>query len=103
VKRAARAGGERGARRAQAAAGECLRPPRNDHRGRSLQRRRATSEPGHSRRSGSTQTFPLWIWSATRNGLPRKVDVLGTLILTCGLIVVATSAVLTRCGNREPP
>lgn len=22
--------------------------------------------------SGSTQTFPLWIWSATRNGLPRR-------------------------------
>jgi len=50
--------------------------------------------------SGSTQTFPLWIWSATRNGLPPQVDVLGTLIFTCGLIVVVTSAVLSRRGNR---
>jgi spermidine/putrescine transport system permease protein len=50
--------------------------------------------------SGSTQTFPLWIWSATRNGLPPQVDVLGTLIFTCGLIVVLTSAVLSRRGNR---
>jgi len=28
------------------------------------------------------------------------VDVLGTLIFTCGLIVVITSAVLSRRGNR---
>jgi spermidine/putrescine transport system permease protein len=50
--------------------------------------------------SGSTQTFPLWIWSATSNGLPPQVDVLGTLIFTCGLIVVVTSALLSRRGNR---
>jgi spermidine/putrescine transport system permease protein len=50
--------------------------------------------------SGSTQTFPLWIWSATRNGLPPQVDVLGTLIFLVGLIIAATSALLGRRGTR---
>jgi spermidine/putrescine transport system permease protein len=50
--------------------------------------------------SGSTQTFPLWIWSATRNGLPPQVDVLGTLIFVAGLIIAATSALLGRRGTR---
>ena len=50
--------------------------------------------------SGSTQTFPLWIWSATRNGLPPQVDVLGTLIFAVGLIIAATSALLSRRGAR---
>jgi spermidine/putrescine transport system permease protein len=50
--------------------------------------------------SGSTQTFPLWIWSATRNGLPPQVDVLGTLIFVAGLVIAATSALLGRRGTR---
>ena len=50
--------------------------------------------------SGSTQTFPLWIWSATRNGLPPQVDVLGTLIFVAGLVIAATSALFGRRGTR---
>jgi spermidine/putrescine transport system permease protein len=50
--------------------------------------------------SGSTQTFPLWIWSATRNGLPPQVDVLGTLIFVFGLLIAAASALLGRRGSR---
>jgi spermidine/putrescine transport system permease protein len=50
--------------------------------------------------SGSTLTFPLWIWSATRNGLPPQVDVLGTLIFAVGLIVAAVSALLGRRSAR---
>ncbi len=50
--------------------------------------------------SGSTLTFPLWIWSATRNGLPPQVDVLGTLIFAVGLLVAAGSALATRRGAR---
>jgi spermidine/putrescine transport system permease protein len=49
--------------------------------------------------SGSTQTFPLWIWSATRNGLPPQVDVLGTLIFVFGLLLAAGSALT---GRRRP-
>jgi spermidine/putrescine transport system permease protein len=50
--------------------------------------------------SGSTQTFPLWIWSATRNGLPPQVDVLGTLIFLFGLIIAVASAIFNRRGSR---
>jgi spermidine/putrescine transport system permease protein len=50
--------------------------------------------------SGSTQTFPLWIWSATRNGLPPQVDVLGTLIFVGGLVIAAASALFGRRGTR---
>lgn len=50
--------------------------------------------------SGSTQTFPLWIWSATRNGLPPQVDVIGTLIFAFGLLVVAGSSVISRRAAR---
>jgi spermidine/putrescine transport system permease protein len=46
--------------------------------------------------SGSTLTFPLWIWSATRNGLPPQVDVLGTLIFLFGLLLVGLSLLLSR-------
>jgi len=49
--------------------------------------------------SGSRQTFPLWIWSATRNGLPPQVDVLGTLIFVGGLILVGAA---TLIGRRRP-
>jgi spermidine/putrescine transport system permease protein len=49
--------------------------------------------------SGSQQTFPLWIWSATRNGLPPQVDVLGTLIFVGGLLVVGAA---TLIGRRRP-
>jgi spermidine/putrescine transport system permease protein len=50
--------------------------------------------------SGSAQTFPLWVWSATRNGLPPQVDVLGTLIFAVGLLIAATMALLGRRSAR---
>ena len=50
--------------------------------------------------SGSTQTFPLWIWGRDPNGLPPQVNVLGTLIFVAGLIIAATSALLGRRGTR---
>jgi spermidine/putrescine transport system permease protein len=46
--------------------------------------------------SGSTLTFPLWIWSATRNGLPPQVDVLGTLIFLFGLLLAGLSLLVGR-------
>ncbi|HEY1702240.1 MAG TPA: ABC transporter permease [Trebonia sp.] len=46
--------------------------------------------------SGSTQTFPLWIWSATRNGLPPQVDVIGTLIFVVGLLCVGLATLISR-------
>lgn len=46
--------------------------------------------------SGPSQTFPLWIWSATRNGLPPQVDVLGTLIFAVGLLAVGGALLASR-------
>jgi spermidine/putrescine transport system permease protein len=46
--------------------------------------------------AGSRQTFPLWIWSATRNGLPPQVDVLGTLIFAGGLLLVGGATLISR-------
>jgi spermidine/putrescine transport system permease protein len=42
--------------------------------------------------SGTTNTFPIWVWSTIRNSLPPQVNVIGTIIfsLAVGLVVVAT-------------
>ncbi len=40
--------------------------------------------------SGQTTTFPLWVYGASRFGVPPEVNVLGTLIfLTAGLAILA--------------
>jgi spermidine/putrescine transport system permease protein len=47
-----------------------------------------------------TQTFPLWIWGATRMGLPPQVNAMGTLIFGAGLLVAAATTLRSRCGAR---
>lgn len=46
--------------------------------------------------SGSFQTFPLWIWGATRSGIPSQVNVMGTLIFALGVALAVGSAVIAR-------
>lgn len=46
--------------------------------------------------SGSTLTFPLWIWGAQKNGLPPQVNVMGTLIFVAGMLLAVGNAVLAR-------
>jgi spermidine/putrescine transport system permease protein len=46
--------------------------------------------------SGTTTTFPLWIWGSTRVGLPPQVNVMGTLIFAVGLLIAVASAVNAR-------
>jgi spermidine/putrescine transport system permease protein len=46
--------------------------------------------------SGSTLTFPLWIWGAQKNGLPPQVNVMGTLIFLAGVLLAAGNAVVAR-------
>ena len=38
--------------------------------------------------AGSTQTFPLWVFGASRLGIPPEVNVLGTLILLVALLFI---------------
>ncbi|BCJ46396.1 ABC transporter permease [Actinoplanes ianthinogenes] len=47
--------------------------------------------------AGTTVTFPLWIWGATRVGLPPQVNVMGTLIFAAGILI----AVITNLRSRS--
>jgi spermidine/putrescine transport system permease protein len=46
--------------------------------------------------AGTTTTFPLWIWGATRVGLPPQVNVMGTLIFLVGVLIAVLSSVRRR-------
>ncbi|WP_163510791.1 ABC transporter permease [Fodinicola acaciae] len=46
--------------------------------------------------AGSTETFPLWIWGATRVGLPPQVNVMGTLIFVFGVVLAIGGALFSR-------
>jgi spermidine/putrescine transport system permease protein len=48
--------------------------------------------------AGTTTTFPLWIWGATRVGIPPQVNVMGTLIFGVGVLIAVASS--TR-GHRR--
>jgi spermidine/putrescine transport system permease protein len=42
------------------------------------------------------QTYPLWIWGATKEGLPPQVDVMGTIIFAAGVLIAITNALRSR-------
>jgi spermidine/putrescine transport system permease protein len=46
--------------------------------------------------AGGETTFPLWIWGATRVGLPPQVNVMGTLIFMVGMMLATLNALLAR-------
>ena len=46
--------------------------------------------------SGDVTTFPLWIWGATRVGIPPQVNVMGTLLFAVGLIMAVVNIALAR-------
>lgn len=50
--------------------------------------------------SGSTITFPLWIWGSTRTGTPPQVNVLGTLIFVGGVVLALANAFWARRRSR---
>jgi spermidine/putrescine transport system permease protein len=50
--------------------------------------------------AGTTTTFPLWIWGATRVGLPPQVNVMGTLIFLTGVLIAVVSGARTRSRRR---
>ena len=51
--------------------------------------------------AGTTTTFPLWIWGATRVGLPPQVNVMGTLIFLGGVLIAVASSVRSRPRKRS--
>ena len=46
--------------------------------------------------AGNTKTFPLWVYGASRLGIPPQVNVMGTLIFAFGVLLAVTGAVLNR-------
>jgi len=47
-------------------------------------------------RGSSFQTFPVWIWGATKIGIPPEVNVMGTLIFAAGVLIAAINALVAR-------
>jgi spermidine/putrescine transport system permease protein len=51
--------------------------------------------------AGQTQTFPLFIFGATRQGVPAEVNVLATLLLAVVLVLMALNVALQRARARR--
>jgi spermidine/putrescine transport system permease protein len=50
--------------------------------------------------SGTTDTFPLWVWGATKVGIPPQVFVLGTFIFIVGICFAVSSLVMQARKER---
>jgi spermidine/putrescine transport system permease protein len=46
--------------------------------------------------NGQVETFPLWVYGATRVGVPPQVNVMGTLIFLGGVAIAVGNALLAR-------
>ncbi len=46
--------------------------------------------------AGQTVTFPLWVYGASRNGVPPQVNVMGTLIFGFGVLLAVAGAAINR-------
>jgi spermidine/putrescine transport system permease protein len=46
--------------------------------------------------SGQVETFPIWVYGATRIGVPPQVNVMGTLIFLGGVTIAVSNALLAR-------
>ena len=51
--------------------------------------------------AGQTQTFPLFIFGATRQGVPAEVNVLATMLLLVVLALMAVNVLVQRTLARR--
>jgi spermidine/putrescine transport system permease protein len=51
--------------------------------------------------AGQTQTFPLFIFGATRQGVPAEVNVLATLLLLVVLGLMGVNVLIQRALSRR--
>ena len=49
--------------------------------------------------SGTTNTFPIWVWGVIKNALPAQINVIGSIVF---LVAVGTVAVTTLLQGRSP-
>ena len=53
--------------------------------------------------AGATLTFPVWVYGATRIGVPPQVNVMGTLLFALGAIYVVIAVIRSRRSAVVPP
>ena len=53
--------------------------------------------------SGTSNTFPVWVWASIRNNLPPQIHVIGTAVFLAAIGLVVISTVLQARGARRPP
>jgi spermidine/putrescine transport system permease protein len=53
--------------------------------------------------AGKTVTFPLWVYGASRVGVPPQVNVMGTLIFMFGVLLALAGFVTNRAKRRVRP
>ncbi len=46
--------------------------------------------------AGQTSTFPVWVFGASRFGVPPQVNVMGTLIFVVGVLLALATVVVQR-------
>jgi spermidine/putrescine transport system permease protein len=52
--------------------------------------------------SGTTNTFPIWIWGAIRSNLPPQVHVIGTIIFVVAVGLVLVTTIWQSRADRRP-
>jgi spermidine/putrescine transport system permease protein len=51
--------------------------------------------------SGTSTTFPIWVWASIKNNLPPQIHVIGTLIFGAAVSLVLASTLLERRRERR--
>jgi spermidine/putrescine transport system permease protein len=51
--------------------------------------------------AGTVMTFPLWVYGASRVGVPPQVNVMGTLIFGFGVLLAIGGVVFNRGKTRD--
>ena len=51
--------------------------------------------------SGTSSTFPIWVWASIRNNLPPQVHVIGTMVFAGAVALVVFSTLLERRSARR--
>jgi spermidine/putrescine transport system permease protein len=46
--------------------------------------------------SGTTVTFPMFVWGAAQRGIPREVNVIGTAVFLLAFVIVLAVQVRAR-------
>ena len=45
--------------------------------------------------SGTTNTFPIWVWGVQKNALPAQINVIGSVVFLSAVVLVALSTIRT--------